>query len=551
LSALGVLSLTTRDHVGRFRIRHSARQAQQVRAEIKNAAEITGLHPAGLSRAAIVCVRTLKTRLDRGQVPWSQLQGDVQQLVASAARPARGPVGSVDGVVIFADAAELLACLARDWGIGELRSRWWWRALLGPGIADEIVRREWLVRPQLFPAALRSLAALDAELGFLRQLSPDDLTLLWDELLTTFHLPALRQRSEFNSERLDKSDGSDANSDRALAAIPPWARQLSLDRERRPSEQRLIVIGSLLEESPALVRAAAFAPIYQRGYGHRIRDFATFIERPLNRARTHASTDVLASKSSATVSAIAEPPASVEAANTASSGWSPPLRFRDAPAGAPPRIDAEARADSKPASPSTALLETLRPTVPLPQTVSPAAGARDFTLAGDCVATDWGGVFYLVNVALAIGIYGDFTSPAHPGLALPTWDFLALFGREFVGPRFADDPLDALLARLAGRTDRELPGAHFEPPDDHPLRTWLDHTTHGLRSRLEAALNAPPPDNFTAIVFAHRAEICATPTRVDVTFSLATHPIELRLAGLDRDPGWVPAAGRIIAFHYE
>ena len=36
----------------------------------------------------------------------------------------------------------------------------------------------------------------------------------------------------------------------------------------------------------------------------------------------------------------------------------------------------------------------------------------------------------------------------------------------------------------------------------------------------------------------------------DLTLSLADLPIELRLAGLDRDPGWVPAAGRYIAFHF-
>jgi len=42
-----------------------------------------------------------------------------------------------------------------------------------------------------------------------------------------------------------------------------------------------------------------------------------------------------------------------------------------------------------------------------------------------------------------------------------------------------------------------------------------------------------------------------TPSRLDLHFSLAGHPLEIRLAGLDRDPGWVPAAGRTIAFHYE
>jgi len=34
-------------------------------------------------------------------------------------------------------------------------------------------------------------------------------------------------------------------------------------------------------------------------------------------------------------------------------------------------------------------------------------------------------------------------------------------------------------------------------------------------------------------------------------FALAGLPIELRIAGLDRDPSWVPAAGRFINFHFE
>ena len=33
-------------------------------------------------------------------------------------------------------------------------------------------------------------------------------------------------------------------------------------------------------------------------------------------------------------------------------------------------------------------------------------------------------------------------------------------------------------------------------------------------------------------------------------FGLRELPIEVRLSGLDRDPGWVPAAGRFVAFHF-
>jgi hypothetical protein len=42
-----------------------------------------------------------------------------------------------------------------------------------------------------------------------------------------------------------------------------------------------------------------------------------------------------------------------------------------------------------------------------------------------------------------------------------------------------------------------------------------------------------------------------TATRVDVVFELKRLPLEVRMAGLDRDPGWVPAAGRFVAFHFE
>jgi hypothetical protein len=42
-----------------------------------------------------------------------------------------------------------------------------------------------------------------------------------------------------------------------------------------------------------------------------------------------------------------------------------------------------------------------------------------------------------------------------------------------------------------------------------------------------------------------------TATRLNVTFELARLPLAVRLAGLDRDPGWVPAAGRYVAFHFE
>jgi hypothetical protein len=46
------------------------------------------------------------------------------------------------------------------------------------------------------------------------------------------------------------------------------------------------------------------------------------------------------------------------------------------------------------------------------------------------------------------------------------------------------------------------------------------------------------------------AALLATPTHLDLLLPLDTVDIELRRAGLDLDPGWVPWWGRVVAFHY-
>jgi hypothetical protein len=83
-----------------------------------------------------------------------------------------------------------------------------------------------------------------------------------------------------------------------------------------------------------------------------------------------------------------------------------------------------------------------------------------------------------------------------------------------------------------------------------PLQRWLDHLLPYLLARLNRALGLGNSESLSRLLFEHRARVFATATHVDVEFSLAELPIELRMSGLDRDPGWVPAAGRIIRFHY-
>jgi hypothetical protein len=243
----------------------------------------------------------------------------------------------------------------------------------------------------------------------------------------------------------------------------------------------------------------------------------------------------------------------------------------------------------------------------------------------DTVPTDFGGLFYLINVGLFLGLYGDFTTPAEPGIALDLWDFVALLGFRLVGEPLRSDPVWPLLARLAGREEQDPPGRKFAPPDDWrlppewlsafpdpdewlvqssgerllvqhsseflvldlpvragvveeqlreelraypaalvrqgsvrgvatgdpPLELWLNRLEPYIRARLSRALGVDGAAELGQTLCTARARIFVTGDRLDVMLSLEQHPIAIRLAGLDRDPGWVPAAARFIAFHFE
>jgi hypothetical protein len=160
------------------------------------------------------------------------------------------------------------------------------------------------------------------------------------------------------------------------------------------------------------------------------------------------------------------------------------------------------------------------------------------------VASNHAGAFFLLNVARALGLYDPYSAE---GLALDVWDYLALMGRAVV-PAIEEDPVWPLLAALANRECDEPPGAHFIPRDGAPFEVWLAAQVTRVEQRLEAALPVEEPGTFLVRRY---GRIGVSPAHVDVFFSLAAHPIEIRIAGLDRDPGWIPAAGRHVAFHFE
>jgi hypothetical protein len=82
------------------------------------------------------------------------------------------------------------------------------------------------------------------------------------------------------------------------------------------------------------------------------------------------------------------------------------------------------------------------------------------------------------------------------------------------------------------------------------LQRWLGWMVAYLQARIRRALGYESDQSLQPL-FALPATIWVTLDRIDLQFQLADLPIEVRLAGLDRNPGWIPASGYAIYFHFQ
>jgi hypothetical protein len=231
----------------------------------------------------------------------------------------------------------------------------------------------------------------------------------------------------------------------------------------------------------------------------------------------------------------------------------------------------------------------------------------------------YAGLLLLLNAALALGLYGDFSQPRLPGLPLHPWHWLWLAARQLHGPAVKHDPLMRWL-HAAGGVDTATalaawrPDAQMLKPWSHDTRPWvllqhpqqaavvLLHPAGFTIARLASAdklpalwtqLDLPPPpllrrwrlrlqeprdplhDLWPCLwarvalalhgstaparsakalarwASAQTGRVVISATRVRAVYALAQWPLALRLAGLDRNPGWIPAAGCELVFDFE
>jgi hypothetical protein len=716
-------------------VRTSEPDALAVRTQFERALAPVDLHPASLPRSAILCVRALRDCSRRLSFQatqdfaalnrWRQTTvAALDPLACAAARPARGPVPATAEVVLFADDTELLACLALDWCRGRFAEHWWWRSLFGNKPCPSWAA-VWLEKPEFIPAAVELVAEQREVDALARNVASAEAQQLLAAVVERFGLREIAvalSRAEVaaaaaririaqemtppteNEEVLAPGMASAQVPALAIPVRPPWQRwvaETELPSDLGVDEQAWLGIALVLQRAPRWARSAAFAEAIHK-WIIATQGIATFplgaardepvlpktapdasIRAP--RAQAHVSSDSVRpgeeTSAPGDVRSVAGPPANAtpraQALERAGDSDVPINRID-----AGPLSSIIAPRDTQPSTLFTPADEFLAATHPLPSSSEPSR--RPSQPREQEIETNFGGVFYLLNAALQLGLYGDFTTPMQPGLTLPVWDFLALAGRELAGREFVGDPLWQLLAESDGRGDDEAPGAQFDAPAcwqvpaewleafpepsvwhwsvdadrmriEHPegftiadlpansetadaqlrsateayaslpfelrpdphtsgpsqlhglgadsqlstlrvtalarpvsrvglgrsesrsatrrscdnvaslgnathggnsqlvsLQRWLNWLCGYLRARLPRALGFPAGSTAVLTLLLHQsARVETTSTHVRVFFSLAQHPLEIRIAGLDRDPGWVPAAGRNFAFYYE
>lgn len=214
----------------------------------------------------------------------------------------------------------------------------------------------------------------------------------------------------------------------------------------------------------------------------------------------------------------------------------PPQPPMDAPApatAAPPEAPSAAPAT---ASPAAAAAPQATPLQPLPE-APPEARLR----------SDFAGLFFLLPAFTALDLYGDFTRPHVMLPGLSPFALLWWLGRHWRGRRFLADPLAPWLRDAAGLAPHEPVSRWFQPPEPLPPHRWLAGLATRLHARLALATGHRRP---LALLLAQPGTLIERGEHITLAFPLAHHPLPLRLAGLDRDPGYLPAAGRSIGFEF-
>jgi hypothetical protein len=207
------------------------------------------------------------------------------------------------------------------------------------------------------------------------------------------------------------------------------------------------------------------------------------------------------------------------------------------------------------------------------------------------VRTGLAGVLFLINALKRLELFDRLDDHFGVTSSIGGWAWLEIVARSLLGGRrkgAASDPIWDVLATLDGRqTGTAISGTFrgprsYELPEDwpapvrayrptgrrsqrrplgfkpaQPLGRFLETLLPYLRWRLlnGMSLEARSARDEDALLVSRllyrRGRLSYTRTHVDLHMGMDQVDIAVRLAGLDANPGWVPALGRVVTFYYD
>jgi hypothetical protein len=162
--------------------------------------------------------------------------------------------------------------------------------------------------------------------------------------------------------------------------------------------------------------------------------------------------------------------------------------------------------------------------------------------------TAWAGQLFLLATASAADVPRALLDDADLTSRPLAWVMHAI-GCAVV-PVGADDP--AVLAFAGLRPDDEPPSLAWRAPTDAERARVAAHTQRWIAvtaARLDPDRREDPAA-VVARVARRRGRVLAERGWIDIEMPLDTVDIDVRRAGLDIDPGWLPWLGTVVRFRY-
>lgn len=584
--------MVTKTRIGRLSVR-GGQHGTHTRLRVNHLLNSADIRPSTLPPTAVFLVRRLTDPLPgqmaesgavRVRTPWeTAVRHRLAQQVSQAVRPQIGWLPPDADAVLFSDEAEMLACLSLALRHGIAHQRWWWRRLL-PQLANQTISGLWRERPHQLPAILHILTRWHKAEPLLTTLSSAAAATILHTLAKAYGVPNFQtvQEKPFISQSEQRNRELDRVKTQQFPAAAPWAAwvdAVEMPGQLTVAQMLLLGVGLMLHRRPTAVTTPAFA-----------QSVHYWQEAQLEIKTLASAGDLGATKPSEFDQADINPDAETDSRNEASSetAVSPKHGTLDAKP-----VDAlletatrQSGLDQPIAPPLTAQLVYNEPEQEAVPPVPIAQGTRPQSFA-EGVETQLGGIFYLCNVMQRLRLLDSFDPAFALTQQIGPWGVLEVLARALLGKRHQSlrtDPVWKALATLDGRLPTQLPGINFHLPGEPTIPTawisdsawpmfnqqnlakrpflqsinpflleWLMLVLPRISHHLYTVLHLDDPVNLSDLgqtVLVLNGRLFVTTTHVDLLFRLEGISLPLRMAGLDIDPGWVPALGRVVQFHF-